>query len=87
MSVAELVDDDMLPALAGHLRRRRAGLNENFETRLRAQDGSLVQVLMSASAFHDEDGTYVGALAMVTDVSALREAEEVLMRQGLKEQA
>lgn len=87
MRVMEFVDDATLPALAGHLRRRRAGLNENFATRLRAQDGSLVQVLMSASAFHDEDGTYVGALAMVTDVSALLEDEEVLRRQGRKEQA
>jgi PAS domain S-box-containing protein/diguanylate cyclase (GGDEF)-like protein len=72
------VDPETQAALADHRDRRRAGISEHYETDLQAKDGSVVRVLVSASPLIDEDGEFAGALAMVTDVSALGEAEEVL---------
>ena len=68
------MDDETQALLAGHRRRRREGMSEHYQTRLRARCGAAVEVLVSASPFMDESGHYAGALAMVTDISAVREA-------------
>ena len=84
MPVSAFVDEDTLGALSAHRQRRRAGISEHYESTLRGKDGAAVPVLISASPFFDDDGRYAGALAMVTDVSALREAEEVLRLDSLR---
>src|SRR5205085_1955531 len=46
--------------------------------RFRHTDGRDVWTLMSASPIHDDEGRFAGALAMVTDITARRAAEEAL---------
>jgi PAS domain S-box-containing protein len=82
MRASSLVDEETHAGLSGHLKRRREGMSEHYETRLRTRDGAVVHVLVSASPFLDDDGHYVGALALVTDVTALREAEEIVRSQS-----
>ena len=67
-------DDVLLP---GQPERRRR-LGEHHEAHLRAKDGSTVHALLSVSPFVDDDGAYVGALAVVSDITAVRDAEEIL---------
>ena len=62
-------------------------MSEHFETELLTRDGAVVHVLVSASPFMDDDGHYVGALALVTDVTALREAEAIVRSQSLRMKA
>lgn len=83
MPASVFMDETMQAALFGHDQRRGAGLSEQHEARLRAKDGTFVQVLISASSLVDEEGNFGGTLAMVTDVSALRQAEDAVRTQSL----
>ena len=87
MPASEFMDSRTQAALFGHDQRRGTGLSEQHEARLRAKDGTFVEVLISASSLVDEEGHFDGTLAMITDVSALRQAEDVIRRQNLTGQA
>jgi PAS domain S-box-containing protein len=84
MPVSAFVDEETLASLSVHRQRRRAGISEHYASTLRAKDGAAVPVLISASPFFGDDGRYAGTLAMVTDVSAFAEADEVLRLHGLR---
>lgn len=86
MPVSALVDEKTRSPLPRH-RRRTEGMSEDDETLLRAKDGARVHVLVSASPLIDERGKYTGVLAMVSHITAVREAEEILRAQVLGIQA
>jgi PAS domain S-box-containing protein len=68
-------------ALAVHnLERRHQGVSEVQDFKYIRKDGRPIWVLLSTSPIHDENGRYVGALAMVTDITRRREAEEQVRR-------
>ena len=85
-SLGELVGrpiyDFMSPALRPEARRhvenRRRGVAERFEFRLRRKDGEEFPVLVSTSLLEDDTGTLVGSAAMVSDLSARKQAERDL---------
>jgi putative nucleotidyltransferase with HDIG domain len=56
-------------------RQRRLGISDEFEITLLPARGGELRVRVAASPIIDEDGRFKGALAMVTDISAEREAE------------
>ena len=56
--------------------RLRAGQSDQRDLRLRRADGSTLWATVSMSPIVDDEGRYAGALAMVTDISARRQAEE-----------
>ena len=58
----------------------RDGVAARVETPLRRKDGSTCWVSVAGSPLYDEDGGYEGALAMVTDITASREAVELRAR-------
>lgn len=87
MHASEFLDEEAYALLAGRQRQRRRGISEHYSIHVRTKDGAVVQVLVSASPFMDENGQYAGALAMVTDISAVREAEEIVHSQSLRMQA
>lgn len=78
MAASTLLGPESDALLSGHPERRRERLSEHYEAHLRASDGTTVHALLSVSPFFDDDGEYVGALAMVSDITAVREAEEIL---------
>lgn len=57
------------------LRNRRRGVREQYEFRFRRKDGSDLWGRVSASPIADDTGAYLGALAMVTDITEYRERE------------
>jgi PAS domain S-box-containing protein len=61
---------------AGHLARRREGSPERHDFRLVRAGGGDLWALVSLSAVLDPAGRWTGALAMVTDVTERRRAEE-----------
>ncbi len=77
------VTDFMLQEdLADHqqkLTRRHQNLAETYERRLIRKDGSILWTLISAAPIFDGN-QYRGALSMVTDITALKEAEHKLKR-------
>jgi PAS domain S-box-containing protein len=60
------------------LEHRQQGVREQFEERLRQKDGSELWVRMAAIPFFKENGEFDGALAMVSDITERKRAEEAL---------
>lgn len=56
------------------LRRRRQGVSEQMETRYRKKDGSELWARVATSPIVGEDGSFQGALAMVSDITEQRRA-------------
>jgi PAS domain S-box-containing protein len=56
----------------------RSGRPSEFEGQLLCKDGTLLWVRVSASAIRNGDDEYDGFLAMVSDISSLKEAEQQL---------
>ncbi len=55
--------------------RRRKGVSETYEAYLIHRSGRLVPVLISAAPLFDADGKFIGSFGIITDMSALKEAE------------
>jgi len=74
--------DFMTPADAFEARtlfaRRQRGISEMHEFTFQRADGSELFVLLSTSPLFGPDGEFTGALAMATDISPRRAAEEAL---------
>ncbi len=76
------VDDFLAPELRSVFRerldRRRLGVGETYDFEFRRKDGRPIWVIVSASAFADEEGHTIGVLKMVSDVSERRQAQQDL---------
>lgn len=77
-SVFEFIDDEDRSRTEQSLERRRRGIAERQDQKYLHKDGSAVWVLVEASPMLDDAGNYVGALAMVTNVTDRKRAEEAL---------
>jgi PAS domain S-box-containing protein len=77
-SVYDFVDSEERAGTEQSLERRRQGVAERQDQKYLHKDGSAVWVRMEASPMTDDAGNYSGALAMVTDVTDRRRAEEAL---------
>jgi len=64
-----------------HKSRRRQGVCDVYEQCFRRKDGQRIWVLSSVSPLRDADGRPMGALAMLTDITDRKQAEEALARQ------
>ena len=60
------------------LTRRRQGMHEQLEERLRRRDGSELLVRMSATPVFKDNGEFDGAFAMMSDITERKLAEEAL---------
>ncbi|MDB4884199.1 MAG: hypothetical protein JWL95_2965 [Gemmatimonadetes bacterium] len=80
MPMAELVGVADRSRAARTVERGRRGVSVGEESTLRRKDGSEIWVHVSASPVTSADGTYAGSLAMITDRTPYRAAEEALRR-------
>lgn len=62
-------------------RRRRNGISESYEMRLRKKDGSLFWAAVNATPLADAAGQFSASLGAITDISFRKEAEETLRQQ------
>ena len=60
------------------LKRRKEGLREQIEERVRRRDGSELWVRMAVIPMFKDNGEFDGALAMVSDITERKRAEESL---------
>jgi PAS domain S-box-containing protein len=79
-SLFEFMDEAARAQAETNVERRARGIAEQHDFRLRRRDGSELWTAMSTSPIFDEAGRYAGALAMVTDITERRQAEEALRR-------
>lgn len=71
----DFMEDAVREEAPRNVERWKAGVAEQHEFKLRRRDGSSVWTYMSRSPLTDDAGGYVGALAMVTDITTLKETE------------
>ena len=61
------------------VRIRKGERIENFETRRRRKDGTIIDVSVTISPVHDEKGRLVGASKVARDISAAKKAQAALL--------
>ncbi len=66
-----------------NLAKRKAGKSGVYERRFARPDGTEVWVRVAGTPLHDSAGTVTGSLAVLTDMTATRQAAENLRRQAL----
>src|SRR5436853_105228 len=77
-SLFELMDDETRAIAQRNIERRRKGIAEAGEIRLRRKDGSDLWVIFDSAPVFDERGGYVGVLSMVMDLTARKQMERAL---------
>ncbi|MDX2100476.1 MAG: PAS domain-containing protein, partial [Leptolyngbyaceae cyanobacterium bins.59] len=70
-----------------NVERRRQGIAEQHEFKLRHKNGTDVWVLMSTNPMFDESGRYFGALGMVVDISERKQVELALAQSEAQQRA
>ena len=64
-----------------HCRQQRLRHGDVIERRMQRRDGSTLWAIIAASPLHDPERGYLGAVAMFTDITGRKEAEEELRQQ------
>ena len=72
------VDEKDYALAAQLLERRRHRIAEQHEFKFRRRDGTSLWAIVETTPIVDEHGKYGGALAMVTDITERKQAEEAL---------
>ncbi len=78
LTLFDLVFPDDQDSLACLVERRRHGVSEQFDFRFRTRDGSALWAQVSTNPVFAEDGRFIGATAMVSDLTERRRMEEAL---------
>ncbi len=78
----DVVNTDLVKT---QLNRRRELENGSYEIVVSRKDGQRMHLLASGSPLRDADGNYQGGFAVVTDITAQKEAEETLRHALAKE--
>lgn len=74
----DFMDEESRALAAAYMERRREGIREQHDFPFRHKDGSNVWALLEAAPIVDANGEFDGALAMVTDITERKQAEEQL---------
>ncbi len=83
-SVYDFMDEEGKIIAATSLENRRQGINEQLDFKYKHKNGSTVWTLIETSTLLDHNQQYIGALAMLTDITR-RKQIETEMRQRLNE--
>src|SRR5690606_37158625 len=75
-----VVDPSERSIAADNMQKRRSGVREHHDFRLCRRDGSDLWTIMATSPILDADGEFVGALAMMTDITERKRYEEERQR-------
>ena len=74
--VLDFIPEEARGKVNDNLERRRQGQSGLYDSPLLHKEGRHIWTMMSSNPIHDEEGRYSGALAMVTDITQRRAAEE-----------
>lgn len=77
-SMFEFVDSESWETAAANLERRRLGLSKQHDLKFRRQTGEMIWTSVSIAPIFDTSGQYVGAFAMIADITKRKQMEEAL---------
>ena len=81
-SVFDFMDDEGRREGLAKLQGLAAGISEEFDFRLVTDDGRTLWTRVNTSPISHRDGTYKGAIGLVTDITERRELEQRLAREA-----
>lgn len=73
--IDDFLDDEGRALLAGHIKNRKQGIAAQFEFGYVRKDGSKLWAFVSTNPILNQQGDYVGAVALLTDIGARKSAE------------
>ncbi|MCX6690795.1 MAG: PAS domain S-box protein, partial [Methanoregula sp.] len=79
------MDDAGKIIAAGNMERRRQGITEDHEFEFITKRGNRIYAHLSTSPIIDEKGVYLGALAVVSDITGRKVAGEALKNEKLRQ--
>lgn len=78
LNLKELTTEREFARYRKETEKKRAGISSRYESVMRCKNGEFRYVSVSTSPIHDEEGTFIGTMALLTDVTERRRAEEAL---------
>jgi PAS domain S-box-containing protein len=79
-STWDLISEEYKPVVKLNLDNRRQGISNSYELKLIRKDGYLIWTIINAKPLFGDDGKYIGAMSMFTDITERKEAEETLAK-------
>ncbi|MBY0237942.1 MAG: EAL domain-containing protein [Burkholderiaceae bacterium] len=76
------MDDEGRALLERNIARRQQGIAEPHEFKFVRKDGQVLWTTLATNPIFDHAGAYMGALALVTDVTASRQSAELIWQQA-----
>jgi PAS domain S-box-containing protein len=76
--VWNFIPEGSLPVAKKEFEKRRKGISGSYELKLIRKDGSYIWTHITAKPFFNKKGKFKGYLAMMTDITERKEAEEKL---------
>ena len=83
-SLLDFMDIEGRAIASYNIERRKQGIAEQHEFKFQHKDGATVWAELNTTPQHNADGSYAGALAMVTDITERRRAEMALRESEAK---
>ena len=77
-SLFDFVDDEGRQIATDNIERRKAGISEQHDFKFIRKDEAIIWAELNTSPLLDSNNDYLGALAMVTDVTERRYADQAL---------
>ena len=89
-SMYDFMDEEAIALAERNFEQRQQGVKEQHDFRFCCKDGSAIWTMISTNPIFNQQGAFVGALAMVTDITdrkrAEQEREQLLERERLARQ-
>ncbi len=85
--VLDSIHQDERQDYAKRIKRRRTGISEVYERRLVHVDGRTIWTRISATPIFNNQGQFNGSFAMITDITAMKQAEDALAIAKIKAEA
>jgi diguanylate cyclase (GGDEF)-like protein/PAS domain S-box-containing protein len=80
----DFMDDEGRALAVQNVERRKAGVAEQHEFKFRSKDGVAIWAELNTTPLYDAHGGYAGALAMVTDITERKRADQALSESEIR---
>jgi len=75
--IFEFMDEEGRAYAKSKLERRRSGIAEAYEFEFKRKNGTVLCAIVSSNPLYDAEGRYTGAMAMITDITDRKRAEQL----------
>jgi two-component system, cell cycle sensor histidine kinase and response regulator CckA len=81
MNLRDFLDEKELALILGETEKRKRGETSTYETEIRRPDGSVRNILITATPQFDKGGRFTGTFGLLHDITVRKELERTLERE------